>query len=408
MLHKTRSLVLFLFALLAACSQMPAPETEASVNLAPTFGSTSRDEVRGLAKHSSGVYAVGTVGDSSFVRKSDAAGNVLWDRYISGSASAGGVASDALDNAYVLGVAYANDRGGILISKYTPRGEVAWTRRVSANRDGYAQASGIAADGSGNVYIAGRLNGSDFLSKYSTGGSRLWTFHGVSASDVAVDLGGNVYVAGSILGADGNGSDMSLRKFSPSGSLLWARQVHYGSLDYGSAVAISGTHVYLVGNYVWDETTRDMKVAVTKYDPNGVQGWSRPYGLIGTDEAFDASADGDGHLYFAGYRTGGGQPYTVGFVTKVRHDLNGRELWTSYIQAPAEAATYNFAVLARTVKGGVIGPAALGFPDPIGITVTEVYAAGYTFGDLGAGHNGNGDAYLRRFKGADGSTVWTK
>lgn len=404
MFRKTGLFIPLLLALLAACSQAPIPEVGGPSELAPMFGSTSRDQAQGLAKHSSGVYVVGTVGPNIFVRKSDASGNVLWDKYIFGSANVRGVASDALDNAYVLGTNYANDdRGVILIRKYTVAGNVAWTRQLSTNT--YVQANGIAADGSGNVYLLGYRNGSSFLSKYSTSGTRVWTRHGTGGSDVAVDFSGNIYVAGSTAGVVGYGSNMSIRKFSPSGGLLWTQQVLY-KWGYGTAVAVSGNHVYLVGNYLWHEQTGEIKVAVTKYSADGVRQWSRPYGLYGSDYAWDASADGDGNLYFAGYRYGGPHSHYVGYVAKFSPDFNGRELWTKFIDAP-EVYTNNLAVLARTVKGGVIGRSVVD-PGPIFGTVTEVYAAGYTFGDLGAGNSGNGDAYLRRLTGTDGGTVWTK
>jgi hypothetical protein len=404
MFRKIGLLVPLLLALLAACSQTPTPEVDAPAELAPMFGSTSRDEARGLAQHSSRVYVVGTVGPNIFIRKSGASGNVLWDKYIFGSARASGVASDPSNNAYVLGIDYANDyRGAILIRKYTPDGGVAWTRRLSTNYS-YVSANGIAADGGGNVYLLGYRNGAHFLSKYSTGGTRVWTRHGIGGSDVAVDLGGNIYVAGYTSGVVGDGSNMSIRKFSPSGGLLWTQQVLYKG-GYGTAVAVSGNHVYLVGNYVWNES-HDMKVAVTKYNPDGVRQWSRPYGLYGSDYDWDASADEGGNLYFAGYRFGGPHSSYVGYVAKFSPDFYGRELWTKYISAPI--GVYNFAVLARTVKGGVIGPATKVVEPGLIFSATEVYAAGYTFGDLGAGYKGGGDAYLRRFNGSDGSTVWTK
>lgn len=357
------------------------------------FGSTSRDEARGLARHSSGVYVVGNVGGNIFIRKSNASGSVLWDKYIFGLSTVKGMASDPLDNAYVVGIKYKDNRN-ILIRKYAPNGGVAWTRQISNESYQSVGVGGIASDGSGNVYLLWDRSGSYFLSRYNTSGTHVWTRLGVSGNDVAVDLAGNIYVAG---------SGMSIRKFSPRGSLLWARHVRYNQ-GYGTAVAVSGSHVYLVGNYLWNESTRETKVAVTKYNLDGVQQWSRPYGLYGSDYAWDASADGDGNLYFAGYRVGGPHSHYVGYVAKFSPDFNGRELWTKYIDAPD--AVYNFAVLARTVEGGgVIGPAVIGRPIN---TVSEVYAAGYTFSDLGAGYLGNGDAYLRRLNGSDGGTVWTR
>lgn len=77
MFRNFRLLIPLLLALLAACGQAPTSEAAAPPQLAPMFGSTSRDEARGLAKHSSRVYVVGTVGPNSFIRKSGASGNVL-------------------------------------------------------------------------------------------------------------------------------------------------------------------------------------------------------------------------------------------------------------------------------------------------------------------------------------------
>ena len=41
-------------------------------------------------------------------------------------------------------------------------------------------------------------------------------------------------------------------------------------------------------------------------------------------------------------------------------------------------------------------------------TTSEIYAAGFTTGVLGAANRGNADPFLRRLRGSDGSTVWTE
>ncbi|WP_102124727.1 hypothetical protein [Deinococcus planocerae] len=66
---------------------------------------------------------------------------------------------------------------------------------------------------------------------------------------------------------------------------------------------------------------------------------------------------------------------------------------------------YAFAVLASSALGPVLTPDRVGrLPN----LETEVYTAGYAFGDLGAGRAGGGDAFLRRLDSATGHTIWTR
>lgn len=329
-----RFLVAIVLLTLAACGQAPTPEAGAPSELAPLFGSSSRDEAYGLAKHSTGVYVVGNAGGNTFIRKSGASGNVLWDKYLGTSLRAKHVASDSYDNAYVVGTYNPEKRKqDLFIRKYKPDGGIAWTKHFSdRNARGWVQVRSVAANGSGNLYVVTYDNGFH-LSKYSASGSRLWTHHSNTHSyrDVAVDRSGYVYVAGVTSSSLNSGNDMSIHKFDAFGRTLWTRQIHYNGFRRDgvvlqTAVAVSGNHVYLVGNYLWNDTTAYQKVAVTKYNADGVQQWSRPYGLNGLDEALDASADEGGNLYVAGRRYGGPHPQGVGFVIKVSPDFGGREL----------------------------------------------------------------------------------
>ena len=84
--------------------------------------------------------------------------------------------------------------------KYSNAGIPLWTNRFSGfNLAG--QASALVADGSGNVFVTGRL-GSDYATiGYSSAGVRLWINRyngnwGDEAQSVAVDRAGNVFVTG--------------------------------------------------------------------------------------------------------------------------------------------------------------------------------------------------------------------
>ncbi len=415
-----RTLVSLVLLVLAACAQAPAPGEDVLPNLAPlTFGSSNNDSANALAKHSSGVYAVGyTSGNlhgtqkgngDAFIRKVDTSGSIIWGRQF-GTLSyeiAEGVASDSGNNAYVLGTTFgslAGSRGNndIFLRKYTSSGGVSWTRQIGTSS--YEYAGDVAVYGS-NVYVVGYTFGSlagskgswdAFIRKYSSSGSVVWTKQfGTSvedfAYDVAVDGGGNVYISGStygsLSGTNGGGSDMFIRKYTSGGGVVWTKQHHYSDQDTGTAVAVSGSTLYLVGGFWFANNSEDPDVRVVKYTTGGTKVWDVGYGPSGYDYVYDASVNSTGSLYFAGTtytsfaetHQGGGDGYVIKLNT------SGGYAWRKQLGTPEYDVAY--AVLSRTDA--------------------EVYAAGETYGVLGNGNSGNSDAYLRRLSGASGSTVWT-
>lgn len=415
-----RFLVPLVLLVLAACAQAPVPGIDAPTNLAPlTFGSSGYDTASALARHSTGVYAVGyTDGNlqgtpkgsyDAFIRKYDTGGAVLWGKQF-GTPNydyAAGVASDGSNNAYVVGETYgslAGSRGGsdIFLRKYNASGGVVWTKQFGT--PDYDSAGDVAVYGS-NVYVAGytpgNLAGSKgsydaFIRKYSSSGSVLWTRQfGTSAEDlamdVAVDGSGNLYVVGytygSLGGTNGGEADMFIRKYTASGSVSWTKQLHYSLGDYAYGVAVSGSSVYLVGHFYFNAaSSTDADVRIVKYSTSGSQLWNTSYGPSTNEYVSDVTADSSG-VTFAGSTDGsiGGanQGGSDGFV--VKFNGSGSSVWAKQ-QGTSEHDSTN-AVLARSSS--------------------EVYAAGNTYGLLGGTNSGGGAAFLRRLSGTNGNTVWT-
>ncbi|WP_216322244.1 hypothetical protein [Deinococcus aestuarii] len=404
---------LLLAALLAACGHAPTTRAPDPATPTPQFGSGRRDEAYGLAPHGSGVYVVGRTwgklygphqGDAdAFLAKYDAAGTLVWGRQFGTSDldDAWGVSTDTQDNAYVVGrTEVGSNTFDLFLRKYTAGGDLVWSQPVGTGGGGTG--GGLAVHGSG-VYVPVSIFGVASLLKYDADGTLLWTLRDHTHSDlryadVALGPDGSVYLAGT----DHDG--MVLRKVTPDGGIVWTRQVLYQQFQNqtGTAVAVAQGHVYLVGNFQW-WASGEQKVLVTKFGADGGQQWQEPYhNLYGTDTAWDASVDGSGNLYLAGYRGGGPHPSLVGFVSKVGPG-GGPPLWTKTVAARPGA--YAFAVLASPALGGLLTP---GRAWPLPRAVTEVYAAGYALGDLGAGHAGDGDAFLRRLDSATGETLWTR
>jgi len=109
--NTTRSLLFAAFLLvLTACSQTPL--SDPATRLVPLdFGTAESDGVEALARHSSGIYAVGyTIGNlhdsfsggfDSFIRKYDSTGVMLWGKQFGNghAVHAKGVATDLNNNA---------------------------------------------------------------------------------------------------------------------------------------------------------------------------------------------------------------------------------------------------------------------------------------------------------------------
>ena len=383
-----RSIAAFWSALVvlgAACATetaetavLPTPVgTSPSLGWARQFGSAGADEATGVAVDAIGnVYVAGWAQGSidgeigagsydSFVRKYDASGTVLWTRQF-GSAQEDGASDvdvDADGNVYVVGrtgeepvVESAGVRWDAYVRKLGPDGSELWSRRFgSADLD---WANGVAVDGSGNVYVVGATLGSlpgqtadgrgeTFLRKYDAHGVELWTRQfgtgqQSEASGVAVDTIGNVYVTGSTLGTlpgqtSAGGWNSYVRKYDPSGVELWTRQFGSGGGDTAQAVEVDrGGDIYVAG------TTRGtlpgqarlggfVDAFVAKYDAAGTLLWMTQFGSAGFDMSSGATVDVDGSLYVAGRteKDFPGQTNAGEFDAFVqKYDSSGRLVWT--------------------------------------------------------------------------------
>lgn len=201
--------------------------------------------------------------------------------------------------------------GDVVLTKYSPSGEVLWARRAGGT---FAESGrAVALDGAGGVYLVG-MTGSPsvpigtnvtvygnqgfqtmFLARYDGDGNLLWATRGgtwrqtyasadntanVWPNALAVDAAGNPVVVGRF---DGNPmiggvlnsnqfsipvytngvvlsnkfqtfstrtEDIFLAKFSPAGSILWATNHGSTNVDYASGVALdSSDNIYVAGAF---------------------------------------------------------------------------------------------------------------------------------------------------------------
>lgn len=307
------------------------------------FGTSSLDRAYGVAATGGDIYVVGDTdgtlpdqtsagGKDAFVRKYDAAGDLVWTRQFgtAGADQAYGVAATS-GGIYVVGTTTGTlpdqTSGGTTdayVRKYDTAGNIVWTRQFGGSASDQAHAVAVT---SGAVYVAGYTfgtlpgqsssGGTDaFVRKYDTAGDLAWTDQfGTSASDLALDVAatsGGIYVAGYTDGtlpeqSNLGGSDAFLRKYNASGDDLWTSQFGTSTTDQGRGVAVGSGGIY-VGGYTFgtfpdQSSAGDFDTFVRKYDASGKPMWTHQFGTSGDDQAYGITATTSG-IYLAGETEG--------------------------------------------------------------------------------------------------------
>ena len=277
------------------------------------FGTSSFDSGRGVTIDASrNVYVAGEgssflTGASSFLRKFDPSGNLLWAKQVAG-ANTWAVSADSFDNVYVSGAR----SGDAFVRKYSPGGDIVWDRSFVSG--GALPQVGISVTGFGDVFISGAIN-------------------------------------------DNGNRDRYLAKFNSTGDFRWSEQFGSNVLDYGWGVAADADgNAYVTGSTdgsLVGQNVGRRDLFVQKYDSVGNLQWTHQDGTAFDDVPQGASVDIDGNLYITGYTQNGsldgGVPQNYdAFARKL--DSDGNVLWTSQLRS--SGGDYGLGVAADP-SGGV-------------------------------------------------------
>lgn len=229
-----------------------------------------------------------------------------------------------------------------------------WGKGIGGYGTNYGKS--IAIDKSGNVYVAGFMNGTVdfdpsstianlvssgkddiFIAKYDAAGNYIWAknmggTYGESAQSLAIDSKGNLFISGffsDVCDFDPSGAtawltskgqtDIFLAKYDSDGNYIWAKQMGGGSYEETKGLTIDANdNIFICGTYKASSTDIDPSAAsvilpyfgnddlfIAKYDNNGNYVWAHGLGSTGWEEANSIAIDQDNNLIVTGFYNSG-------------------------------------------------------------------------------------------------------
>ena len=318
-----------------------------------------RDEARALVVDDSGnVYVTGIVfGDTNsacVTIKYNSNGDEVWVANYNSGPGGGNTPTDiAVDKqGYVYITGKSNESGSrpeYLTVKYDPNGNEIWSNNYNPSGwTAYSIAQALVVDGLGNVYVTGCSQENDTFRedyatiKYDVNGIQLWVARydksedSDEASDIALDDSGNVYVTGaSFDGSVSYSQDCTTIKYDPNGNEVWVARYNEGKAgewEYGSFISLDKVGSVCVSGFATGMPGTTADYLTVKYDTSGNEIWDIRYNgpANGNDKISGMVLDESGNVYVTGCSyNGSNNDYAT-----VKYDPNGNEVWVVRYDGP--------------------------------------------------------------------------
>ncbi|MBK8596410.1 MAG: SBBP repeat-containing protein [Holophagales bacterium] len=293
----------------------------------------------------------------------------------------------------------------------------------------------VAVDGAGNVVVTGSFVGTIdfgggaltsagsqdiFLAKVNSNGTHLWSKRfgdstAQAASGVAVDGSGNIYLTGFMNGtvdfgggalASAGGQDVFVVRFDAGGNHAWSKRFGDASNQLGTGIAVDGTgSVVQIGTFSGSmdfgggtlTSAGSTDVFLARYDSGGNHAWSKRFGdasaQTGTAIAVDPNGNVVGTGSFNGTVNFGGTPLTSAGSTDIflaKYDSGGTHAWSKRLgDASAQTGT------------------AVAFDGSGNVVVAGSFNGSTNFGGGALTSVGGADAFLARYD-PDGTHTWSR
>lgn len=261
------------------------------------------------------------------------------------------------------GVYIVGNSDEMIILKYDLNtGHQSWVTNFRGNTRG-STGRDIALDGAGGVYVTGvSESGTAYISTLklnAANGEIIWSNTSSSsgadfsqATSIAVDTQGGVFISGSSYFQGGKKSYVVIRYDGASGEQAWEKRL-IGMHPYLKSIILASKDggLYLTGSVYNDVGDQTQSMIVTKMNAaNGDDAWSQRYGWNGPVQytGTDVVVDEAGNTYTTGIIS---VEFGEKYVYAVKYAASGEMLWSKHYRDNRTATSRNFIGLDK--KGGV-------------------------------------------------------
>lgn len=377
---------------LVACSQEPQ-EAKAPV-LNPQFGAPGFGHAVVVSNRLGAVFVVADtfdgIGATHILRRYNRDGSLEWQRDVA-STYDGSFHDMALAPGNSLIMSVFSEYVANLY-KYSPSGQELWRSSVEGPEDcadsGFSYADEVDVSTDGSIFVKGSpiYADCDFITKLNSAGQPLWAKSlGYHASDIQVAADGSTYAVGRDGGRYGPGN-IIVSKHSASGTLIWKKTLVRGNFTL-SELEVASDGFYFAGSKHFGEDAAETDALIAKVNLNGTLKWLRTFGSTSIEGASALTLDKSGNVYVTGSTEGRmsepNQGETDIFVRK--YTPTASVVWTRQLGSSGSDQGVDIAAMQSN----------------------ELYLTGSTAGDLGAGNQGDREAFLMRTNGG-GFKVWVR
>lgn len=244
-----------------------------------------------------------------YLIKTDANGDTLWTRTFGGSQDEYGFSVNQTADSGFIVAGYTLTTGNgwqVYLIKTDAGGNLSWDKEIGGTGNDFGFYADQVSDGG---YIIGGAtegfgNGSSdaYLIKTDSTGNIVWTGAYGTGNDEKVfsvhETSDGNYIAGGFTRPNdgtGQGADIYMIKTNGSGDLTWSKTMGEAPNDFGYSIRETSDNNYILTGYSQSFGSGDYNVFIAKTDPSGASLWTKLYDANDDQVAFsieETSANG--------------------------------------------------------------------------------------------------------------------